>query len=340
MQRVKSWEIGEGFGIANLRLVERELRDPGPGQVRIRPRAFSLNYRDYMVVTGAYNKRQPLPLVPLSDAVGIVDAIGSGVDRVKVGDRVAPTFAQRWIAGPADKNKLASTLGSPIDGVASQALVLDAEGVVKVPAYLSDHEAATLPCAAVTAWAALFEHASLAPGQTVLVQGTGGVSIFALLFARLAGARVIVTSSSDAKLERARSLGAWETINYRADPDWGRSARALAGGVGVDQVVEVGGAGTMDQSLSAVRPGGTISVIGVLDGASAPLALTRVLMNVVRMQGILVGPRETFERMNAALEAARLQPIVDRTFPFDALPAALESLRSGQHFGKIVIEAA
>lgn len=334
---MKAWEIQERFGLDRLRLIDREERAPGPGQVRVRPSAWSLNYRDFLVVTGLYNPRQPLPLVPLSDAAGVVDAVGEGVTRVKVGDRVMPIFAPRWIAGVPDKEKLGSALGGSIDGTAQEALVLDAEGVVKVPAYLSDAEAASLPCAAVTAWSALFEHGRVTPGQTVLVQGSGGVSVFALLFAHMAGARVIATSSSDAKLERLRALGAWKTINYRSDPEWGKTARGLSGGV--DHVVEVGGAGTIEQSLAAVRPGGTISLIGVLEGGAGPVPLTRVLMNAIRLQGVIVGPREAFERMLRAMEAAELRPVVDRAFSFDDLPGALAHMKSGAHFGKIVLEA-
>ncbi len=336
---MKVWQVGTRFGIEQLAMVERDVPEPGPRQVRVRVRACSLNYRDFLVITGAYNPRQPLPLVPLSDGVGVVEAVGEGVTRVAVGDRVAAAFAQRWIAGPPDKDKLSSTLGSPHDGMAREAIVLDESGLVRVPAYLSDEEAATLPCAAVTAWSALFEQGRVGPGQTVLVQGSGGVSVFALQLARLAGARVIATSSHEEKRARLRELGAFETIDYRADAEWGRTARKITG-AGVDHVIEVGGAGTMEQSLHAVRTGGTISVIGVLEGAAGPIALTRVLMNAVRMQGVLVGSREAFERMCVALEAAELRPIVDRVFPFDALPEAVRYLKSGAHFGKVVVKLA
>lgn len=334
-----AWEIRDRFGIEHLTLARRDVRDPGPGEARVTVRALSLNYRDVLVVDGKYNPKQPLPLIPLSDACGVIDAIGPGVSRVKVGDRVMPAFAQRWIAGRPDRARLSSTLGSPGDGAAARQIVLDAEGLVHVPQFLSDEEAATLPCAGVTAWNALFEEGGLRPGETVLVQGTGGVSTFALQLAHMAGARVIVTSSSEEKLERARALGAWRTICYRKDPDWGRVARTMTDG-GVDHVIEVGGAGTMEQSLGAVRPGGTISVIGVLAGAAGPIALTRVLMSVVRMQGIMVGSREAFERMTRAIEAAQLRPVIDeRAFNFDELPAALSYMKSGAHFGKIVVRA-
>lgn len=329
---MQAWEIRQFGGVVSG---EREEREPGPRQARVRLSAWSLNYRDVLVVDGKYNPRQKLPLVPLSDACGVVDAIGPGVDRVKVGDRVMPAFAPGWIAGAPDASKLRSALGSPNDGTAQRSMVLDADALVHAPAHLSDREAASLPCAAVTAWTALFEHAPFVSGQSVLVQGTGGVSIFALQIAAAAGARVIVTSKSEAKLERARSLGAWKTICYAAEPEWGKAARAMTDGV--DHVIEVGGAGTMEQSLIAVRPGGTVSVIGVLAGAAGPIALTRVLMNVVRLQGIMVGPREAFERMNRALERWQLRPVIDREFPFDDLPGALAHMKSGAHFGKIVL---
>jgi NADPH:quinone reductase-like Zn-dependent oxidoreductase len=334
---VKAWEIRDRFGIEQLVLADRETGAPGPGQARVAWQAFSLNYRDVMMIDGRYNPRQPLPLVPLSDAAGIVDAVGDGVSRVKVGDRVMAIFAQRWIAGALDREKQSSALGGPRQGVAAESSVLDAEGLVHVPRELSFEEAAALPCAAVTAWSALFEHGALAPGQTVLIQGTGGVSIFALQFAALAGATAIVTSKSDEKLERARALGARHTINYARDRDGGKSARALTSNAGVDHVVDVGGAGTIDGSFAAVKPGGTISVIGVLDGVEKPIALTRLLMNDVRLQGVFVGSRDAFERMTRAIEANGLRPVVDRAFAFEELPQALAHMQGGAHFGKIVL---
>jgi NADPH:quinone reductase-like Zn-dependent oxidoreductase len=229
-----AWEIAE-FG--KLRWVERKDETLGPFDARIRITACSINYRDHMVVAGTYNPRQKLPLVPLSDGVGIVEEIGANVDNVKVGDRVAAIFAQRWIAGPPDRELASSTLGSPLDGMARTHAVLRAEGLVHVPAHLSDEEAATLPCAAVTAWSALFELSSVSASDVVLVQGTGGVSMFALQLARAAGARVIVTSSSDEKLAIAKQHGAYHTINYKTEPEWGRAARALTSNAGVDHVI-------------------------------------------------------------------------------------------------------
>lgn len=336
---MKAWTIDGGFGLDKLALGERETPEPGPTEARVRMTAWSLNYRDLMVVDGRYNPRQKLPLVPLSDGVGVVEAVGERVTRVKVGDRVAGAFAQRWVDGPVTVEALKSSLGSPGDGVAMEQRVFDEQGLVHVPEHLSDAEAATLPCAGLTAWSALFEEGRVQPGQTVLVQGTGGVSTFALQLATQAGARVIVTSSKEEKLARARELGAWQTIRYDEDPKWGKTARGMSGG-GVDHVIEVGGAGTIGQSLVAVRPGGTISVIGVLDGVAGDLPLVRVLMAQVRMQGVFVGSRGGFERMNAALSASALQPALDeKRFTFEELPDALARMQAGAHFGKIVLEA-
>lgn len=334
---MKVWEIAEGFGLENLRLTERPDPEPGPGQVLLRMRARSLNYRDLLMVRGKYNPRMPLPVIPLSDGVGEVTAVGEGVERVKVGERVSPIFAQRWLAGTPTKVELQSTLGGPRDGTLCEQMVCSEEAVVHAPEHLSDVEAATLPCAALTAWSALVTQGRVAPGDTVLVQGTGGVSIFALQIATLLGARVIATSSSDEKLERARSLGAAETINYETTPEWGKAARALTGGRGVDHVVEVGGAGTLQQSIRATKPGGTISLIGVLAGGAAPVDLTPVLMQNIRLQGVLVGHREGFEAMNRALTLHRLRPIVDRVFPFDQARDAMHHLTTQTHLGKVCI---
>jgi NADPH:quinone reductase-like Zn-dependent oxidoreductase len=276
-------------------------------------------------------------LIPLSDGVGEVVAVGPEVRRFRVGDRVASVFAQKWTSGTPTKEKISSTLGGPLDGMLAELRSLNEEGLVRVPAQLSDAEAATLPCAAVTAFSALMQ-AGVVPGQTVLVQGTGGVSLFALQFAKLAGARVLLTSSSEEKLSRARTLGADEGINYRSTPEWGKRARELTGGVGVDHVVEVGGAGTLEQSLKAVRPGGQVSIIGVLSGASATTSLVPLLMQNVRAQGVFVGSRETFEQMNRAIELHKLRPVVDRVFPVAQVRSAFEYLESGAHFGKVCCE--
>ena len=336
---MRAIELQGGFGADNLRAVERPIPSPGPGEVLLRMRAMSLNYRDLMMIEGTYNPRQPLPLVPLSDGVGEVVAAGEGVRWPAVGARVCPIFAEGWLEGPPTRAKLATTLGGPLPGTLAEYRVTPASAVVAAPAHLSDAEAATLPCAAVTAWHAVIEAGQVRPGDRVLVQGTGGVALFALQFAAMAGAEVMITSSSPAKLERARALGASHGHDYRADPEWGRAARAWSGGEGVDLVVEVGGAGTIEQSLRAVRPGGTLAVIGVLAGAARAVNVTPILMQQVRAQGIMVGSRTTFEAMNRAIARARLRPVVDRVFAFEEIGAALAYLRSGRHFGKVVVAA-
>jgi NADPH:quinone reductase-like Zn-dependent oxidoreductase len=337
---MKVIEIREQFGLDHLAPGERPEPEPGRGQVKLRMRAASLNYRDLLTVRGQYNPKQPLPLIPCSDGVGEVIAFGDGVDRVRVGDRVATLFAQGWIAGEPAKEKIRSTLGGPLDGTLAEYMTLDAEGVVPVPEHLTDEEAAALPCAGLTAWSALVIHGSVKAGDTILVQGTGGVSIFALQFANLLGARVMVTSSSDDKLDKARSLGAWKTINYRTNPDWGRAAAKLTDGRGVDLVVEVGGARTLGQSLAALRPGGQISLIGVLSGTASDVNILPILMQQVRLQGILVGHREGFEGMNRAIAAHQLRPAVSRIFPMQETRQALEHMAAGEHFGKICIRIA
>jgi NADPH:quinone reductase-like Zn-dependent oxidoreductase len=335
---MKVFEIREKFGLDHLVAGERPEPEPGHGQVLLKMRAASLNYRDLMMVEGRYNPKQPLPIIPCSDGVGEVVAVGEGVDRVKVGERVATLFSQGWIGGPPTHRKLRATLGSPLDGTLAEYLVLDQDGVVAVPEHLSAVEAATLPCAALTAWSALAVYGDVSAGDTVLLLGTGGVSLFALQFANVLGARAIVTSSSDQKLERVRQLGSWEEINYREDREWGKTARKLTGGVGVDHVVEVGGAGTLKQSLQAVRIGGQISLIGVLSGNLQELDVVPILMQHVRIQGILVGSREAFEGMNRAIAHHRLRPVVDRVFPFDETREAFAYLAGGRHVGKVCIE--
>jgi NADPH:quinone reductase-like Zn-dependent oxidoreductase len=324
-------------GIDALALTEEDTPRPGPGQALVRVHATSLNYRDLMMVRGASARGAPLPgLIPLSDGAGEVVETGPGVTRVQQGDRVAGIFMQRWIAGRITPEGSATALGGAIHGMMAEYVVLDAEGLVHIPAHLTWEEAATLPCAAVTAWHALAEHARLRAGETVLVQGTGGVSIFALQFARLMGARVIATSSSDAKLARAFSLGASDGINYRATPEWQDEAVALTGGAGVDEIVEVGGAGTFARSLAAVRLGGSISLIGVLTGA-AEVNPTGIMRKSLSVRGIYVGSREMFEDMNRAIAAHRLRPVIDRVFPFADARAAFRHMEGASHFGKIVL---
>ena len=331
---MRAVEIQGAFGLDHLALVERPDPVPGPGQVLVQLRAASLNYRDLLTVEGKYNPKQKLPLIPCSDGAGEVVAVGDGVTRVRLNDRVCPIFAQRWIAGEPTRERLRSTLGGPLDGALAELAVFDQEGLVKIPEHLTDEEAATLPCAAVTAWTALD---GITAGDTVLLQGTGGVSIFALQLANLRGARVIITSSSDEKLARARELGAAEGINYRETPDWGAKVKELTGGTGVDRVVEVGGAGTLKQSLQAVRMGGTIALMGNLAGTTAEIPLPLIFMQNVRVQGILVGPRESFEALNRAIAFHHLHPVIDRVFPLEEIRDALEHMGAGGHFGKIVV---
>ena len=333
---MKTFEIQE-FGIDNLSLVDRDDPHPGPGEVLVRMKAASLNYRDYMVAKGVYNPRMKRPMVPLSDGAGIVEDTGPAVTRFKKGDRVAPIFMQRWIDGPPTREKGASSLGGAIDGVLRELAVFSEEGLVSAPRSLSDQETAALPCAAVTAWHALFEHTSLAPGESVLIQGTGGVSVFALQFAHAAGLRPIVTSSSDEKLARARHLGAAETINYKSTPNWEEQARKLTGGLGVDHVIEVGGGDTLPKSFRAVRMGGAISVIGVLTGAEPSVGPRDILMNSLRVQGIYVGSRTMFERMNRAIEFQKIKPVIDKVFPWTEYKDALRYMESKGHFGKICL---
>ena len=334
---MKAFEVQSGFGLENLVMVDRGEPTPGPGQVLIKMKAFSLNYRDLMVVMGTYNPRMRLPCVPLSDGAGEVVSIGDGVTRVKPGDRVAPIFMPKWIEGEPTVEKGKSALGAAVDGILQEYVAISEDGVVRLPEHLSYEEGATLPCAAVTAWHALISEGELKPGDTVLVQGTGGVSIFALQLASMLGARVIVTSSSDEKLRRAINLGAAEGINYKTTPDWDKRVIELTHGLGVDHVVEVGGAGTLNKSLKAVRMDGRISLIGALSGGSGNISTVLILMKNVRLQGIFVGSRDMFEAMNRAISERKLKPVIDRVFAFDQACEALKYMATGAHFGKICI---
>lgn len=333
---MKAWAIQDGFGVDSLTLIDRDEPQPGARQILVRVRAVSLNYRDLMVTKGAYNPRQKLPLVPCSDGAGEVVAVGGEVKSFKAGDRVASCFFQNWIDGEMTDAHARTSLGSPSDGMLREYAVLEETGVVHTPTHLSDEEAACLPCAGLTAWNALVEAYHTKAGDVVLVQGTGGVSIFALQFARMMGAKVIATSSRDDKLERVREMGAGETINYKTTPEWGKSARELTMGKGVDAIVEVGGAGTLAQSFTGIRRGGTVALIGVLTGAGEvdPRA---VLMNAIRLQGIYVGSRRMFEDMNHAISLHEMHPVIDRVFPMTEAREALQYMESGNHFGKIVI---
>jgi NADPH:quinone reductase-like Zn-dependent oxidoreductase len=335
---MRVFQIQGDWGMDHLQVATRPDPQPGPGQVLLRMKAASVNYRDLVVPLRGYGSHTGnLPLIVGSDGVGEVVAAGTGVTRVKVGDRVCPCFQQGWIAGHPDLERLTQTLGGPVDGTMADLMCLPEGGVVKVAPHLSDEEAATLPCAALTAWSALVTYDELGPGARVLVQGTGGVALFALQFAKLLGAHVTVISSSDAKIARANAMGADAAINYATTPDWAKATRSITGGRGYDHIVELGGEKTLPQSLRCIRPGGTLSMIGVLSGnaLSAPLGL--VVTRQVRLQGITVGHRDGFEAMMRAIEQHRVKPVVDRVFAFEAWKDALAHLKRGAHFGKIVI---
>ncbi len=334
---MKAWVLRNAFGLDNLKAMDPPSEVLGTGQIRLKVKAVSLNYRDLMMIRGQYNPRQPLPLVPGSDACCEVVEVGTGVSRVKVGDRVIPIFAQSWLSGRPGHADRRSTLGGPLHGTFRPHMVVSEEAVVHAPEHLTDEDCATLPCAGVTAWRALFTEGGIGPGSRVLTLGTGGVSLFALELAKMAGAQVAITSSSDDKLTRARQMGADFTLNYIENPRWGRMVQEWAG-EGVDLVVELGGAGTLEQSLSAVRPGGTVALIGVLDGVKTELALTRIFMSAIRVQGILVGNRDDLQALCDALTAnPHVRPVIQHVFGWNDLPRAFETMAEGGHMGKLVV---
>jgi len=333
------WQIDGQFGLKNLSWTASVPRPPGPGEVALRVRAVSLNYRDLLMIRGHYNPRQPLPLVPGSDCVGEVVAVGDGVVDWAPGVRACPAFNPGWVRGPIPASATRTTLGGPVEGVFQEHVVVPASALVAPPDHFTDAECATLPCAGVTAWRALVTEGGIQPGHTILTLGTGGVSLFAVQIGAMRGARVCITSSSEAKLARALDFGADHGICYSTDPAWGKTAARWAGS-GVDVVVELGGAGTLAQSLRAVRTGGTVALIGVLDGVQTNLALTSVLMRHIRVQGVFVGAVDDLRDLVACYAAhPHIRPVVDRTFPLSSLPEALEHLASGRHMGKVVLTA-
>ena len=329
-----------GAGIEALARVDLPEPKPLHRQVLVKVAACSLNFRDLGIVRGTYRMPVREKLVPLSDGAGEVIEVGPGVTRVKAGDKVAGCFFQRWPGGESSPQVQASALGGSIDGMLAEYAVLEEEGVVKIPQHLSVEEGATLPCAAVTVWHAMMQHAHLIAGQTVLLQGTGGVSIFGLQLAHAMGILAIITSSSDDKLARAKMLGAACGINYKSTPEWDKAAVEFTGGRGVDHVVEVGGAGTLARSFGAIRVGGKISMIGGLSGAATELNPGLILAKRANVQGISVGSTQMFEAMNAAITVNRIKPVIDRVFGFDEVQAAYQHMASGAHFGKIVIRVA
>ena len=334
---MKAYEVRE-FGIDNLALVDRPQPEPAAGEVLVKFHAASLNFRDLMVVSGTYNPKMKLPAVPFSDGAGEIAAVGEGVTKWKPGDRVMPIFAQRWFDGDSSEEKRRTSLGAgaPWDGVLREYGTFGEESVVQIPEHLSYEEAATLPCAALTAWHALAFSGKLKAGESVLTLGTGGVSIFAAQFAKLFGARVISTSGSGEKIEKLRDLGITETVNYKQREDWDAAVIEIIGKPGVDHVVEVGGAGTLAKSINAVRIGGHVALIGALTGA-AGFNPTTVFMKAIRLQGIFTGPKSMFEDMNKAISVNRLKPAIDRVFDFSEARESLKHMDGASHFGKIVV---
>jgi NADPH:quinone reductase-like Zn-dependent oxidoreductase len=338
---MRALNVAAPWGLDQIRIVERPDPTPGPGEVLVRMRAASLNYRDLLMVNGMYGRGAASggdAITPFSDGCGVVEAVGEGVTRVQPGDRVATLFFQGWISGPPTLEKLTSSLGFPVPGAGAELQTFSQEGVSKVPDFLTDQQVATLPCAALTAWRGLFEDARLEPGDLVVLQGTGGVSIFGLQFAHAAGLRTLITSSSDEKLERARALGAHHTVNYRTTPDWSKAVREASGGRGADFVMEVGGGGTIQESMKAVRIGGHIAIIGIVAGAGDPFSPVALIGNSARLQGLSVGSRDMFEAMCRAIALHRVQPVVDKVFPWTEVKAAFEAMQAGEHFGKIVLQ--
>jgi len=337
---MRALNVSEPWGLDQLKVVEVPDPKPGPGEVLVRMRAVSLNYRDLLMVGGIYGRAPSMAgaITPFSDGCGMVEAIGPGVTRFAVGDRVATLFFQGWISGPPTLEKLSTSLGYPIPGAGRELGVFSQEGLSKVPDFLTDQQVATLPCAALTAWRGLFEDARLKPGDTVVLQGTGGVSIFGLQFAHAAGLRTLITSSSDEKLQRAKALGADHLVNYRQEEEWSKPVRAATGGVGADLILEVGGGGTIEQSMRAVKIGGHIAIIGVVAGAGNPFNPAGLIGNSAKMQGLSVGSREAFEAMCRAIDQHRIQPVVDKVFPWTEARAAFQGMQGGEHFGKIVLE--
>ncbi len=333
-------QIKGEWGPEHIKPATRPDPEPGPGEVIVAIKAVAINPRDLILSRRGYGRFSgSLPLIPLCDGAGEIIAVGDGVSRVEIGDFVCPIFSQNWMQGTFADNSFDGVLGGPRDGTMQEKMCLSEEGVVKAPQHMSFAEAATLPCAAVTAWNALVEQGGIKAGDTVLILGTGGVSLFALQIAKMQGARIIATSSSDKKLARVKEMGADHVINYRSNPDWHKTVREITNGRGVDHVVEVGGAGTLEKSISSVRVSGAISIIGVLAGAAAEVNLGRVVTQNIRLQGITVGGRAAMEAMIRAMDLHKTKPVLDENqFEFEALGEALLALPKGNHFGKVVCE--
>ena len=334
---MRAWQIVKGGGVDSLELNEVATPEPGPGEVRIRMRANSINYRDLTTIEDPVSRKLPFPSVPNSDGAGEITALGAGVTGVAVGDRVASCFFSDWEAGPCSTSAMASALGGARQGVLAEEVILPAHGVIPIPDHLGFEEAATLPCAALTAWHALTQPRPVIAGETVVLLGTGGVSVFAQQFCKLMGARTIVTSSSDEKLERMKALGAPETINYRTKPDWDAEVLRLTDREGADRIVEVGGPGTLQKSIEAVRVGGIIGLIGILTGVAGQISPTSIMRKSITLRGIYVGPRQMFAEMNQAISTHNLKPVIDQRFAFEDAKDAYHAMRAAGHFGKLVI---
>jgi len=330
--------VDEKFGLENLKVIDRDIPKPKANEVLINIKAASLNYRDYLMATGKYNPKQKLPYVPCSDGAGVIVEVGPLVKTFKVDDEVMPIFSQKWLYGDPKRAYFKTTLGGPLDGTLSQYMCVPEESVVLKPKYLSFEEAATLPCAALTAWSALVKHGKIQAADTVLTLGTGGVSIFALQIAKMYNANIIATSSSETKIEKLKKLGASYTINYRKTPNWHKEVFKITKMIGVDHVIEVGGAGTLEKSIMSVRAGGQISLIGILSGSNDKLNLLPVLMRDVKIQGVLVGHKHSFENMLKAMEKLELKPVIDKAFDLEDSQEAFNYLKNGKHFGKVIIK--
>jgi NADPH:quinone reductase-like Zn-dependent oxidoreductase len=338
---MRALNVAAPWGLDAIKVVEAPDPKPGPGQVLVRMRAVSLNYRDLLMINGMYGRGAASTsdvITPFSDGCGVIEAVGEGVSRFKAGDRVATLFFQNWISGPPTLERLMSALGFPIPGAGAELQTFSQDGVCKVPDFLSDQQVATLPCAALTAWRGLFVDARLEPGDTVVLQGTGGVSIFGLQFAHAAGLRTVITSSSDEKLARAKALGADHLVNYKTTPAWSGPVREATGGRGADFIMEVGGGGTIQESMRAIRIGGHIAIIGVVAGAGDPFNPAALIGNNAKLQGLSVGSRDMFEAMCRSIELSGIQPVVDKVYPFTEAKAAFAAMAGGEHFGKIVLE--
>lgn len=336
---MKVMEIKGDWGLDNIREGTRPDPVAGPGEIVIKMEALSVNPRDNVVVSGGYGRHASLPLIPLCDGAGTIVDIGSGVSQFSGGELVCPTYSRTWPHGTVSLEVYSGALGMAVDGTAQEYFVTPASAVVRAPKHLTAREAASLPCAAVTAWNAIVEQGKVRAGQRIVIQGTGGVALFALQFARMHGAEVILTSSSDEKLQRAGELGADHLINYRSNPDWHKKVREITNGQGVDNIIEVGGTGTLAKSLACVAPSGTISVIGILDGIAGEINLGPVVTRNIRLQGITVGGGDMFANMVKAMEQHHTRPVIDENgFAFDEIGAALAALPKGKHFGKIICE--